>query len=153
MAAPAAWPTVPPLQIVPPPLQLPLLEDVAPAAVWERRHVSNDGGPFVVVRVARTPDGAGWRASFGLVHTNAAGDDVAASEGAALDVDTYSAARAAADAFLLALSGAARAYARHVAAAAAAAAAVAPAPPVLSPRPRGRMLPFRTRRDELAPTG
>lgn len=150
MAAPAAWPTVPPLRIQPPPLQLPLLEDVAPAAAWERRYISSVGGPVVVVRIARLPAGAGWRVSFGLAHADADGNPEQPI-GAALDVDTYGAARAAADFGWLFVDGAARALVQHIAGAVVAAGAVEP----VGPRPvrtRRRVLSF-TRRDALAPTG
>ena len=156
MAAPAAWPTVPPLQIVPLPLQLPLLGVAAPApaALWERRHVVTDGGPVVVVRIARTPDGAAWRVSFGLAHLDDNGT-IEHPEGAALDVDTFGAARAAADFGWLLVAGAAAAFVRHVSGAAAAAAVVVPdrLDDVEPVEPGGpRVLQFRTR-DELAPTG
>lgn len=140
-ATAAAWPTVPPLQILPSAVQLPLL-DVAPADVWERRHVATDGGPVVVVRVARLP-GAGWRVSFALAHVDDAGD-IEQPQAYALDVDTFAAARAAADFAWAFVDGAASAFARHVAAAAAA--------PV-EPDGNGRQLLRFEPRPSLAPTG
>lgn len=153
MAAPAtaaAWPTVPPLRLLPSPVQLALPDVAAPAAVWERRHVASDGGPVVVVRIARLQDGAGWRVSFGLAHVDDAGA-VEEPSYAALDVDTFGAARAAADFGWMFVDGAAAAFVRHVSRAAAAAAD--DAGDALEPRgDRGRVLRFE-RPAPLAPTG
>jgi hypothetical protein len=96
-----------------------------------------DGRPAVVVRVARTPDGAAWRASFGVAYDAGAGHD-----GGAIDAATFDGARLAAEAYWLALSRCAAAFDRHN------------APDDVEPvEPSGGIvLPFRNR-GELAPTG
>lgn len=144
------WPDAAPLRVLPADSQLSLPLDVAPAAVWERRHVASDGGPVVVVRIAQLPAGAGWRVSFGLAHLDDAGA-VEQPSCAALDVDTFRAARAAADFGWMLVDGAASAFVRHVSQAAAAAAD--DAGDALEPRgDRRRVLRFEPRAP-LAPTG
>lgn len=149
-ATAAAWPTVPPLCLVAPAVQLELPNIAAPAAVWERRHVGEDGGAVAVVRIARAPDGSAWRVSFGLVYPDVitAGEP---PERAALDVSTFGAARAAADAFALALVGACRAEVRRLAVALAAGDAAAHAAGDARGG-RGQLLQFE-RPATLAPTG
>lgn len=131
------WPDAAPLRVLPADSQLPLPLDVEPAAVYERRFAAADGRPAVVVRVTRTPDGAAWRASFGIAYDTGAGHD-----GGAIDAATFDGARLAAEAYWLALSRCAAAFDRYN------------APDDVEPvEPSGgRVLPFRNR-GELAPTG
>lgn len=155
------WPDAPLLRVVPAPAQLALpLEGAAaplpaPLEVWETG-APEFGGPSAVVTIGREPSG-GWRVAYGLRFAGAAECDAGA-----LIVPTYGAALAAATFARGLLAGAVRSHVRAVAPAMLEAVRQAqttpPPPPADDPAPlgSGRVVPFRTRRDDvatLAPTG